>query len=160
MEMVIPPRDHGPSTYRYTWDENGEVTQVTRVEDSRPPSTAHPLPSGGRYNAQWPFQSFITTNTTDSDASTHQGHHHQRPFTAQQQPPPWQWQPTHPANNSNNPESENSTLEQDIVPDYVVSFLRGETPDHDTTIPTATPAPLHRGVDIVPLHQNPQHRSR
>jgi hypothetical protein len=30
MEMTIPPRHHGPSTYRYTWDANGAVTQVTR----------------------------------------------------------------------------------------------------------------------------------
>ncbi|KAK3301241.1 uncharacterized protein B0H64DRAFT_471194 [Chaetomium fimeti] len=36
METVIPPRDHGPSTYRYTWDENGEVAQVTRISASPP----------------------------------------------------------------------------------------------------------------------------
>jgi hypothetical protein len=30
METVIPPRGHGPMTNRYAWDENGEVTQVTR----------------------------------------------------------------------------------------------------------------------------------
>ena len=30
MEVIIPPRDHKPSTYRYTWDENGEVQKVER----------------------------------------------------------------------------------------------------------------------------------
>lgn len=41
MEIVIPPRDHGPSTFRYTWDENGEVQQMTRYthpSPSQPPS--------------------------------------------------------------------------------------------------------------------------
>ena len=30
MEIVIPPRDHGATTFQYTWDENGEVQQITR----------------------------------------------------------------------------------------------------------------------------------
>ena len=30
MEVVIPPRDHGQTTYRYTWDDNGEVERVER----------------------------------------------------------------------------------------------------------------------------------
>lgn len=42
MEIVIPPRDHGPSTFRYTWDENGEVQQMTRYTHPSPSQT--PLP--------------------------------------------------------------------------------------------------------------------
>ncbi|EAQ92466.1 hypothetical protein CHGG_00701 [Chaetomium globosum CBS 148.51] len=42
METVIPPRDHGPSTYRYTWDENGEVTQVASpIVSIFPPHQPH-----------------------------------------------------------------------------------------------------------------------
>lgn len=44
MEVVIPPRDHGPSTYRYTWDENGEVTQVTRYAMAQPGLSLNNIP--------------------------------------------------------------------------------------------------------------------
>jgi len=30
MEVIIPPRDHKTITYRYTWDEKGEVQKVER----------------------------------------------------------------------------------------------------------------------------------
>ncbi|KAL1842642.1 hypothetical protein VTJ49DRAFT_4553 [Mycothermus thermophilus] len=69
MEMVIPPRDHGSTTYRYTWDENGEVTQVTRVHHVRPFSTSN---GGGIQTTQWPLQSTISTatNNTVDDSPT------------------------------------------------------------------------------------------
>lgn len=30
MEMVIPPRDHGGSVYRYAWDDDGQVISAQR----------------------------------------------------------------------------------------------------------------------------------
>ncbi|KAH6845132.1 hypothetical protein B0I37DRAFT_406712 [Chaetomium sp. MPI-CAGE-AT-0009] len=154
METVIPPRDHGPSTYRYTWDENGEVTQVTRVRDSRSFSTERLRP--GRQSAQWPFQSIITTDSDLPRPISHYSAWQQQlppPLPPRQHPYPYQQQhpyefdlPPHPlaSNPPNNPplppphppSSASPPPERDIVPDYVRNFLllRGTgSPDPTTT---------------------------
>ncbi|SPQ22083.1 0c82ce2d-26cf-476e-8914-0ca15ab7d1b9 [Thermothielavioides terrestris] len=131
MEMVIPPRDHGPSTYRYTWDENGEVTQVTRIRDERAFSTERLTP--GRQTAQWPFQSVVTDIDIPSPVSPLS---QQRRATTHSSWQPYQpnqpYQPYRPPQNSDRRCSEGTEdppAERDIVPDYVVNFMRGETPE-------------------------------
>ncbi|KAK4241300.1 hypothetical protein C8A03DRAFT_41246 [Achaetomium macrosporum] len=176
METVIPPRDHGPTTYRYTWDENGEVMQVTRVRDSRTFSTQRLTP--GRHSAQWPFQSIVTTTdaeipispiSTSSPASYYQNRQSTATTTRRST-----WQPYRPPNNStyNSWHSSSSSgeaaiapTERDIVPDYVANFIRGEQPTPEKTVHVhdsrwgnpvyyygegrRAATPQRRGVDIV-----------
>jgi hypothetical protein len=130
MEVIIPPRDHKATTYRYTWDEHGEVQ---RVERCGPPShelraqaarrsqglteTPHRVNESvdygsSRQTVQWPFQH----NSTESHASTPRTTSFPRRAT-------WQVPKTTDHN------SPTESLEKDIIPDYVVNFLRGETPE-------------------------------
>ncbi|KAK5657318.1 hypothetical protein OQA88_3382 [Cercophora sp. LCS_1] len=137
MEIVIPPRDHGPSTYRYTWDENGEVEQVTRVRDE--PSTPPPRrPRPGRQTVQWPFQS-IATETEVSNLT----------------PPsvirPVTWQPKRIR------DLDEDSIEQDLVPDYVRNYIRGETPETVARRQRNGGKLGERGVDIA--HQHQPHKS-
>ncbi|KAK3378109.1 hypothetical protein B0H63DRAFT_236952 [Podospora didyma] len=119
MEIVIPPRDHGPSTFRYTWDENGEVSQITRVVDDSSSSIAAAIPPNiarGRQTVQWPFQSIVTeTDLSSPSISTFLP---TRVAT-------WQPKPTRDYEY----DTDSIATEKDIIPDYVVNYLRGETPE-------------------------------
>ncbi|KAK0745221.1 hypothetical protein B0T21DRAFT_345310 [Apiosordaria backusii] len=124
MEIVIPPRDHGPSTFRYAWDENGEVTQMTRVREEQPSPLVTPRPIPGRQTIQWPFQSIVTETEISSPTTTHFHHHHfhhhhRRATTATT------WQPWRQRRR----DSDGHSIARNLVPDYVVNYLRGETPE-------------------------------
>ncbi|KAK4449126.1 hypothetical protein QBC34DRAFT_463761 [Podospora aff. communis PSN243] len=143
MEIVIPPRDHGPSTFRYTWDENGEVQQVTRVLDDSPPHQQQPQqrPYRGRQTVQWPFQSIATETELSSETATSAYNH--RPVT---------WQPKRTL------DSDTNSIEQDLVPDYVKNYIRGETPETVARRKRNGGKLGERGVDVA--HQHRPHQSR
>ncbi|CAK7197616.1 hypothetical protein SEUCBS139899_000264 [Sporothrix eucalyptigena] len=93
MEVVIPPRDHGGQTYKYEWDEQGEVTNIQSPEDAHlpyRPATWQPRRGalrgyGGMYG---------DNDDTDDEEGT-----------------------------------ERATLRRSLIPDYVINYLRGETPE-------------------------------
>ncbi|KAK0728498.1 hypothetical protein B0T26DRAFT_768119 [Lasiosphaeria miniovina] len=137
MEIVIPPRDHGPSTFRYTWDENGEVQQMTRV---REPSAIPNFSRLGRRTAQWPFESISDTDAASSPATP----------AFLPQIGTWQPQPTRDY------DTDSVATEKNLIPDYVINYIRGETPE---TVAQRKLVRLgQRGVDIE--HQNELHQSR
>ncbi|KAK4679160.1 hypothetical protein QC764_201670 [Podospora pseudoanserina] len=124
MEITIPPRDHGPSTFRYAWDENGEVTQMTRVREDQPSPLVTPRPIPGRQTIQWPFQSIVTETEIASPTTTthfhhHHHYHHRRATTATT------WRPWLQRRR----DSDGHSIARNLVPDYVVNYLRGETPE-------------------------------
>ncbi|KAK4195080.1 hypothetical protein QBC40DRAFT_237267 [Triangularia verruculosa] len=123
MEITIPPRDHGPTTFRYAWDENGEVAQMTRVREEQPSPLVTPRPVPGRQTIQWPFQSIVTeTEIASPTATTHFPrylYHHRRATTATT------WQPWRQRRR----DSDGHTIARNLVPDYVVNYIRGETPE-------------------------------
>ncbi|KAF4896972.1 hypothetical protein CGCF415_v011381 [Colletotrichum fructicola] len=133
MEVVIPPRDHGPS-YRYTWDEEGQVERVERVphqeireltEQEQRQSTV------SRQTVQWPF---LRHQSSASDVAS------SRPFTGftGSFPGP-SLGPSFPLEREREPprratwapgkRSSTATILENIVPDYIVNYIRGETPE-------------------------------
>ncbi|KAK4122382.1 hypothetical protein N657DRAFT_576349 [Parathielavia appendiculata] len=178
MEMLIPPRDHGPSTYRYTWDENGEIAQVTRVRDSRPFSIARRSP--GWQSAQWPFQSIITTTTittatTDNDPASPASpscHHHQHRRASSSSAFHSTWQPDsphpHPQTTtnktiSNGSSEETPTSRVSLVPDYVATFLRflrSSINSNTTPESTLTIQQQHPETPIMIPHRDRYYTSR
>ncbi|OIW23599.1 hypothetical protein CONLIGDRAFT_637566 [Coniochaeta ligniaria NRRL 30616] len=123
MEIVIPPRDHGASTYRYTWDENGEVTQVTRVNEPQQPGHTHR--ARGRQTVQWPFQSIATVETSLLSQIADQPFPF-RPFSNPRDRRAT-WEPKRLLPRSRGSDSE--TTARDLIPDYVINYIRGETPE-------------------------------
>ncbi|KAL2105310.1 hypothetical protein VUR80DRAFT_8586 [Thermomyces stellatus] len=134
MELIIPPRDHRPTTYRYTWDENGEVERVERVSESVDYTSA-------RQTLQWPFLNMTPPNTTSSKRS------HARAAT---------WEPRQASNLLYTAQSSPSTFDKSLVPDYIVNYLRGETPE--TVALRASLRPRPREVDVQ--QSDDAHRSR
>ncbi|KAK3360111.1 hypothetical protein B0T25DRAFT_449554 [Lasiosphaeria hispida] len=138
MEIVIPPRDHGPSTFRYTWDENGEVQQVTRVRDES--STPPQRPVRGRQTVQWPFQSIATETEISSPTAP-------APFARRAT---WQ-QPKRR-------DADGDSIDQDLIPDYVINYIRGETPETVARRKRNNGKLGERNIDIA--HQHRPHESR
>ncbi|KAK0616066.1 hypothetical protein B0T17DRAFT_496885 [Bombardia bombarda] len=140
MDIVIPPRDHGSSTFHYKWDENGEVTQITRVkEDSTHPPVVQERQRRGRQTMHWPFQSIATDITRLSTPTT------ASPFARRAT-----WQPKKPG--------DTDSIAQDIIPDYVINYIRGETPEMVARRTRNDGKLGERAVDIA--HQHRIHQSR
>ncbi|WYZ41901.1 hypothetical protein EsH8_V_000796 [Colletotrichum jinshuiense] len=149
MEVVIPPRDHGPS-YKYVWDDNGEVERIERfardrpvLNPSAPTDTSHRVRERppneqrqsevSRQTVQWPF---LRHQSSVSDVAS------SRPFTGftgsfpdPQGFPPREIQTVQPKENPRRatwaPGKRNSTatILENIVPDYIINYIRGETPE-------------------------------
>ncbi|KAK1589617.1 uncharacterized protein LY79DRAFT_236201 [Colletotrichum navitas] len=119
MEVVIPPRDHGAS-YRYVWDDDGTVKRVERVPKHQRPHQRDSTIS--RQTVPWPF---LRHQASASDVES-------RPFTAftgftgftGSYPEP-------PRRATWAPGKRNSTVTilENIVPDYIINYIRGETPE-------------------------------
>ncbi|KAK4141295.1 uncharacterized protein C8A04DRAFT_14224 [Dichotomopilus funicola] len=69
MEPVSPPRAQRPSSYRYTWDENGKVAEVTRIRESRSFSAERLRLDHERRKSsgQWRFQNIAVANNSPPD---------------------------------------------------------------------------------------------
>ncbi|KFA64070.1 hypothetical protein S40285_06739 [Stachybotrys chlorohalonatus IBT 40285] len=98
-----------------TWGTLGQTTGVQRQDGDRPRTRAHTLGSASQRTVPWPFQSSssraadsATIPTLPSRGSTM----HRRRGTS--------FGPMRPAS---------SVLDMDIVPDYIINFMRGETPE-------------------------------
>ncbi|KAI1851114.1 hypothetical protein JX266_003779 [Neoarthrinium moseri] len=152
MDGVIPARN-GKAAARYTWDEDGAVQNVEPLEQIQEGTAMHssksnhtPQPSrsglshsGGLSHQRsrsviWPFHN----RTTSGVASTTTSGHFQRPSThgtghfrapsasasshfrrATAQTKSW----------FRAAEDSASVLSRSLVPDYVVNYMRGETPE-------------------------------
>ncbi|KAF6844809.1 hypothetical protein CMUS01_00743 [Colletotrichum musicola] len=121
MEVVIPPRDHGPS-YRYTWDDNGDVERIERIE--RFASAEQRQSTVSRQTVQWPF---LRHQSSASDVAS------SRPFTgftgSYPQSFPFEREPPRRATWAPGKRNSTGTVLENIVPDYIVNYIRGETPE-------------------------------
>ncbi|KAH8911814.1 hypothetical protein BR93DRAFT_932932 [Coniochaeta sp. PMI_546] len=154
MEIVIPPRDHGVSTYRYTWDENGEVMQVTRVNEPQQPGPTHR--ARGRQTVQWPFQSIATVETSLLSQIADQPF----PFHPASNPRDRRatWEPKRLLPRSRGSDSE--TTARDLIPDYVINYIRGETPETVARRKRNGGKLGERLVDVVTPRGHRPHQSR
>ncbi|KAJ9141648.1 hypothetical protein NKR23_g7817 [Pleurostoma richardsiae] len=139
MEIVIPPRDPNQSTYRYTWDEHGDVTDVHKVKPSPESHGEQQSSRLGRQTVHWPFQSIVTETELSSPTLDHF-----RRAT---------WQGRKKLGRDSD-----SVVDGSIVPDYVVNFIRGETPETLARKKKNGGRIGERDVDIH--HQHRPHQSR
>lgn len=127
------------------------LTVTGRVRDEHA-SSAESL-ARGRQTVQWPFQSIISEADIPSPTSPYQ----QRRATTQSA-----WQPQRSRDGDN---AEGDSVERDIVPDYVVNFLRGETPESiairkQSRVFSGSKRTEPQHVDLVAHHQYQNHQSR
>ncbi|KAM7203690.1 hypothetical protein V8F33_002005 [Rhypophila sp. PSN 637] len=142
MEIVIPPRDHRPLTYQYTWDENGEVTNITRIKED---GAVQERPRRGRQTVQWPFQSI--SNETEISSPTTTSHYAARRAT---------WEPKRAIRAR---VGDTDSIAQDLIPDYVINYMRGETPETVARRKQNGGKLAERGVDIRTHKANQQSRT-
>ncbi|KAK2024434.1 hypothetical protein LX32DRAFT_99545 [Colletotrichum zoysiae] len=164
MEVVIPPRDHGPS-YRYVWGDDGTVKRIERLpEQQKPPQQRDSTVS--RQTVQWPF---LRHQASASDVES------SRPFTAftgftgftGSYPDPQSLplrDPPRRATWAPGKRNSTATILENIVPDYIINYIRGETPEtmarrrEERHRQTQTPDTLHlqtnasRGANIMSSH--------
>ncbi|TPX18423.1 uncharacterized protein E0L32_011664 [Thyridium curvatum] len=148
MEVVIPPRDHGPTTYKYEWDENGEVISTQRITDpaAPPPPTTEPSASRrgrARQTVMWPFQGSVAT---DSMISSPLAAHFPSFRRAT-------WQARGLMGRASAAETDST-----LIPDYVVNYIRGETPETVARRKRNGGKLAERDVDIE--HQHKPQRSQ
>ncbi|OHE95279.1 hypothetical protein CORC01_09424 [Colletotrichum orchidophilum] len=125
MEVVIPPRDHGPS-YRYVWDNDGQVERIERVRFQE--SNEQRDSTVSRQTVQWPF---LRHQSSASDVAS------SRPFTGftgsfpdpQSFPPKEPKEPVRRATWAPGKRNSTATILENIVPDYIINYIRGETPE-------------------------------
>ncbi|TIC91649.1 hypothetical protein CH35J_010754 [Colletotrichum higginsianum] len=122
MEVVIPPKDHEPS-YRYDWDDDGAVERTERIHEQQTLQQRESTVS--RQTVQWPF---LRHQGSASDVAS------SRPFTGftGSFPDPQSFPPKEPPRRATwAPGKRNSTatILENIVPDYIINYIRGETPE-------------------------------
>ncbi|GKT50931.1 uncharacterized protein ColSpa_11112 [Colletotrichum spaethianum] len=108
MEVVIPPRDHGPS-YRYVWDDNGAVERIERVPEQQASHQRESTGSASDVASSRPFTGF-TGSFPDPQS-----------FPPKDPPRRATWAP--------GKRNSTATLLENIVPDYIINYIRGETPE-------------------------------
>ncbi|ETS82268.1 hypothetical protein PFICI_07270 [Pestalotiopsis fici W106-1] len=121
MDGVIPARHGNGAPVRYTWDEEGAVRNIEPLEKVR--ERTEGLSSHGRHTARdsrsrinWPFHHHTTSEVpSTSYTASHFGHF--RRATAQTK----SW--------FKDAGDSASVLSRSLVPDYVVHYMRGETPE-------------------------------
>ncbi|KAK6189247.1 hypothetical protein LQW54_013473 [Pestalotiopsis sp. IQ-011] len=120
MDGVIPARN-GNAPVRYTWDSEGVVRNVEPLENVR--ARTEGLSSHGRHTARdsrsrvnWPFH-HRSGSEAPSTAYTASHFSHFRRATAQTK----SW--------FKDAGDSASVLSKSLVPDYVVHYMRGETPE-------------------------------
>ncbi|KAI5927446.1 hypothetical protein F4810DRAFT_366955 [Camillea tinctor] len=148
MEIVIPPRDKGQSTLRYTYDDDGAIRSVEPLEriqeDGEYTSSRSAMPSSRdtRPTIQWPFHNRTNSEVASSPRSSRLGNffHNRSPsgvpstlgsgswFGSTNKLGmfrPSNWQPK----SFFRPNDDAASIDRSIVPDYIVNFMRGETPE-------------------------------
>lgn len=115
-----------------------QLTTPPRVRDDLP---ADRHVQRGRQTVQWPFQSVSTD--TDVPATPTAAWVYDRPVT---------WEP------KRSRDADQVSLDDDIIPDYVRNYLRGETPESVARRKRNGGKLGERGVDIA--HQHRPHQSR
>ncbi|KAK9415401.1 putative DUF6536 domain-containing protein [Seiridium unicorne] len=119
MDGVIPARN-GKSAFRYTWDEDGVVRNIEPLEKVRArteglSSHSRHTPKDSRSKVNWPFHYRATSEVPSTPATSHLSHF--RRATAQTKS--WFKEAGDSA----------SILSRSLVPDYVIHYMRGETPE-------------------------------
>ncbi|KAL2759001.1 hypothetical protein ACRALDRAFT_2026404 [Sodiomyces alcalophilus JCM 7366] len=114
MDGIFSSQSHQRSRDRHTRDDYSQPE--INNSDVQQPSTSH-----HRQTLQWPFIYHSSDSESDTSISSF------RPLYPVQQPPPPP-QPRRATWQGSRPDSSGTILDT-IVPDYIINYLRGETPE-------------------------------
>ncbi|KAL1899798.1 hypothetical protein Sste5346_002664 [Sporothrix stenoceras] len=129
MEVTIPPRDHLDRDEKYSWDDDN----FRPVPRNKPRLT--------RQTVQWPFQSISLEDNTYALPPIPQSPSSTITSPEEVHLPPRSratWQPRRgvahgygygDSDDEDDESDKKSTLRRSLIPDYVINYLRGETPE-------------------------------
>ncbi|KAI3326294.1 hypothetical protein HD806DRAFT_442472 [Xylariaceae sp. AK1471] len=142
-QVVIPPRNHGKTPFRHTYDDEGGTRNVERMSSIQEATEYTHSRSGiasrsTKSTLLWPFHNRNTSEVSSTPRSSRlerlrSGTWHSRSFSR----------------SLLRSYDDTASIDQSIVPDYVINFMRGETPE---TLARKKEAKKwgERNVDIMP----------
>ncbi|KAH8157222.1 hypothetical protein CIB48_g11028 [Xylaria polymorpha] len=106
-QVVIPPRNNGKHPYRYTYDDEGGIRNVERMSRSA-------LASRSTKSTLWPFHHRNTSEAPSTARSSRLGRFRSGTWNSR---------------SILRSLDDTASIDQSLVPDYVINFMRGETPE-------------------------------
>ncbi|KAI0813306.1 hypothetical protein GGR55DRAFT_687610 [Xylaria sp. FL0064] len=118
-QVIIPPRNNGKSSYRYTYDDEGGVRTVERMSSIQELTEYTNSRSGlasrsTKSTLMWPFHHRNTSETPSTTRSSRLGRFRSGTWNSR---------------SILRSLDDTASIDQSLVPDYVINFMRGETPE-------------------------------
>ncbi|KAI1419384.1 hypothetical protein F5Y12DRAFT_260391 [Xylaria sp. FL1777] len=118
-QVIIPPRNNGKNAYRYTYDEEGGVRNVERMSSIQELTEYTNSRSGlasrsTKSTLLWPFHHRNTSEAPSTTRSSRLGRFRSGTWNSR---------------SILRSLDDTASIDQSLVPDYVINFMRGETPE-------------------------------
>ncbi|KAI8629916.1 hypothetical protein F5Y19DRAFT_63135 [Xylariaceae sp. FL1651] len=118
-QIVIPPRNHGGHSFRYTYDDEGDIRNVERMSSIQEATEYTASRSGlasrsTKSTLLWPFHNRKASESPSTPRSSRLGRFRSGSWHSR---------------NLLRSYDDTASIDQSIVPDYVINFMRGETPE-------------------------------
>ncbi|GAW16247.1 hypothetical protein ANO14919_056700 [Xylariales sp. No.14919] len=118
-QIVIPPRNNGKNSYRYTYDDEGGIRNVERMSSIQELTEYTNSRSGlasrsTRSTLLWPFHHRNTSEVPSTTRSSRLGRFRSGTWGSR---------------GILRSLDDTASIDQSLVPDYVINFMRGETPE-------------------------------
>ncbi|GAP84526.1 hypothetical protein SAMD00023353_1100470 [Rosellinia necatrix] len=118
-QIVIPPRNNGKHPYRYTYDDEGAIRNVERMSSIQEATEYTNSRSGlasrsTKSTLMWPFHHRNASEVPSTTRSSRLGRFRSGTWNSR---------------SILRSLDDTASIDQSIVPDYVINFMRGETPE-------------------------------
>ncbi|KAJ8124488.1 hypothetical protein O1611_g9152 [Lasiodiplodia mahajangana] len=118
-QIIIPPRNNGKYPYRYTYDDDGGIRNVERMSSIQEATEYSNSRSGlasrsTKSTLLWPFHHRNTSEVPSTARSSRLGRFRSGTWNSR---------------SILRSLDDTASIDQSLVPDYVINFMRGETPE-------------------------------
>ncbi|KAI0521797.1 hypothetical protein F5B22DRAFT_502769 [Xylaria bambusicola] len=118
-QIIIPPRNNGRNSYRYTYDDEGGIRNVERMSSIQELTEYTTSRSGlasrsTKSTLMWPFHHRGTSEAASTTRSSRLGRLRSSTWNSR---------------SILRSLDDTASIDQSLVPDYVINFMRGETPE-------------------------------
>ncbi|KAI1750761.1 hypothetical protein F4782DRAFT_232161 [Xylaria castorea] len=118
-QIIIPPRNNGKHPYRYTYDDEGGVRNVERMSSIQEATEYTNSRSGlasrsTKSTLMWPFHYRNNSEVPSTTRSSRLGRFRSGTWNSRSMLRSF---------------DDTASIDQSLVPDYVINFMRGETPE-------------------------------
>ncbi|KAI1122875.1 hypothetical protein F5Y10DRAFT_64035 [Nemania abortiva] len=118
-QIIIPPRNNGKYPYRYTYDDEGGIRNVERMSSIQEATEYSNSRSGlasrsTKSTLLWPFHHRNTSEVPSTTRSSRLGRFRSGTWNSR---------------SILRSLDDTASIDQSLVPDYVINFMRGETPE-------------------------------